>query len=418
MPMDEELKFLIESGKIDLSQVRQEMDMEKRKELLRRHRCNIWQSKDGRFYTRFDDGRRRYTVAKKTMKEMEDAIVKFQRDLIENPTLDELFDAWVDRKLELKKIKPSSHLRYKQVYQRFYKSYGKERIKDLRPVDFQDFLERQIPEHDLGSKSFSNLRTITKGFLKKAKRDGIIDWNVEEMITGLDVSKDDFSQIVHEDYEEVFDEAETAILTEHLNRNRDPKNMAILLMFFTGMRIGEAVSLRHDDLEHDGSAIRVRRTESTREGTDGKTEFYVSEYPKTRAGARDIAIPTIYQKLVQRLWGESNGKPYVFMQDGQRISAAKVRKGLDYLCRKLGIYHKSPHKIRKTYGTILMDAQVDRRFVEQQMGHTDISVSEKYYHRNRKSNEKKVEILDQISDFCYKKAQSGNLWQIGIQKIQ
>ena len=416
--MDEILKYLVDCGKIDLSQVRQEMDVEKRKELLKKHKCNIWQCKDGRYYTRFDNGKRRYSVVKNSMKEMEDAIVKFQKDLIANPTIEELFNSWVERKLELKKIKPSSHLRYKQVYDRFYKEFGKNRIKDVEMRDFQDFLERQIPEHDLGSKAFSNLRTITRGFLKKAKRDGFIDWSAEEMLLGLDVSKDDFSHVIHEDYEEVFDETETSIMTEYLLENKDQKNMAILVMFFTGMRIGEVVSLKPDDIEHDGSAIRVRRTESAREGENGKTEYYVSDYPKTRAGARDIVIPTIYQKLVQRMWWESATHEYVFMINDKRVEAMQVRKRLTYNCSKLGIYHKSPHKIRKTYGTILMDSQVDKRFIEQQMGHTDIAISERHYHRNRKSHDQKVEILDQISDFCHKNAQSGNLWQTGIQKIQ
>ena len=96
----------------------------------------------------------------------------------------------------------------------------------------------------------------------------------------------------------------------------------------------------------------------------------------------------------------SFGKEYVFMNEwGRRVSAEKIRRHLNRVLKKLNIYHKSPHKIRKTYGTILMDYKVDERFILDQMGHTNIKTSENHYHRNRKSLETKQEILSAIPDF-------------------
>lgn len=53
-------------------------------------------------------------------------------------------------------------------------------------------------------------------------------------------------------------------------------------------------------------------------------------------------------------------------------------------CKKLGIYRKSPHKIRKTYGTD---------------GHTDISSTENHYHRNRRSIDAKSQIISSLPEF-------------------
>ncbi|MCD8370474.1 MAG: tyrosine-type recombinase/integrase [Clostridiales bacterium] len=72
---------------------------------------------------------------------------------------------------------------------------------------------------------------------------------------------------------------------------------------------------------------------------------------------------------------------------------------LPRLCNKPGIYRKSPHKIRKTYGSILLDSHVDNRMITDQMGHTDIGCTENYYHRNRKSIEQKTHILSDIPEF-------------------
>lgn len=87
---------------------------------------------------------------------------------------------------------------------------------------------------------------------------------------------------------------------------------------------------------------------------------------------------------------------------GNRISIQSIRMRQKRICKKLNIYPKSPHKGRKTYGTILMDNHIDNRLIIEQMGHTDITCSEKHYHRNRKSIEKKTEILSNIPDFMAK----------------
>ena len=46
---------------------------------------------------------------------------------------------------------------------------------------------------------------------------------------------------------------------------------------------------------------------------------------------------------------------------------------------------KSPHKARRTYGSILLDNNVDERMVTDLRGHTDIRCTEGYYHKNRGS---------------------------------
>ncbi len=75
---------------------------------------------------------------------------------------------------------------------------------------------------------------------------------------------------------------------------------------------------------------------------------------------------------------------------------------LKRVCKKLNIYHKSPHKIRKTYGTILLDNHIDNKLIMGQMGHTDIVCTENHYHRNRKSIDQKSQIISSIPDFMAK----------------
>lgn len=62
---------------------------------------------------------------------------------------------------------------------------------------------------------------------------------------------------------------------------------------------------------------------------------------------------------------------FIFMNRGKRITTNSFRRRLKDICRKLDMPHKTPHKIRKTYGSILIDNNVDTRLITDLMGHTD-----------------------------------------------
>lgn len=90
---------------------------------------------------------------------------------------------------------------------------------------------------------------------------------------------------------------------------------------------------------------------------------------------------------------------FLMTKNGKRMRTYTVRKRLHNICEELGIHPKSPHKIRKTYGSILLDNNVDTPLIIQQMGHTDILCTEKHYHRNWKNMERKTEILSSVPEF-------------------
>ena len=81
----------------------------------------------------------------------------------------------------------------------------------------------------------------------------------------------------------------------------------------------------------------------------------------------------------------------MFSEKGKRIRSNGMRRKLERCCEKIGVQYRSNHKIRKTYGTMLIDGGVDDSIVAEQMGHADISTTRKYYYFSNKSEEKKRE---------------------------
>ena len=83
----------------------------------------------------------------------------------------------------------------------------------------------------------------------------------------------------------------------------------------------------------------------------------------------------------------------------KRINASGIRKRLVRVCEKTGVPYRSPHKIRKTVASILLDAGVDGRFVKDNLGHTDLKTTEQSYHKNRRTAREKAKILASLPEF-------------------
>lgn len=383
---------------IDINGVQNSIEAMKREELLKKHPYKIWQGKDGNWYTYLPNHEKGRILKKRTtQKAIEDIAIRYWKTEVENPTIREVFKEWNDRRLELKKISNATHLRNTQIFNRHYKEFGDRRIKSIVADDVEEFLEQQIPRYDLTAKAFSNLKTVTRGLLKRAKKRKLITFNVEELFQEIDTSETDFKKVIKEDYEEVFSEEEMTIIMDYLENNPDMMNLGILLMFVTGARVGEVVSLKHDDF--DGNTFKIRRTETRFTDENGKYVHVVKEFPKSQAGVRTAIIPSDYEWLTKAIKLQNPFCEYIFVKDGKRISTQAIRMRLKKICKKLAIYHKSPHKIRKTYGSILLDNHIDNKLIMEQMGHTDILCTEEHYHRNRKSVVQKSLILSSIPEF-------------------
>lgn len=393
------LQFALESGMIDLGAVRDEMAKQRRNEILSQHNHSIWKGKDGRWYTYVDlpNTGDRYLKSRKRKADLEDYLVDFYREQEENPMLKVVFHTWIDRKLELEKITQATHYRYLGTWKRHFSEFGERKIRDIDEDDIMTFLEEQVPMHQLTQKGFANLKTLVRGMFRYAKRKHLTDISIEELLRDTDMTEIRFRRCVKADDEEVYTEDEADKIFRYLIENQDDTNLCILLMFVTGMRVGEAVTLKHEDL--GDNFVNVRRTES-RYKVGKAWQRTIKDFPKTLAGWRSIAVPDAYVWVIDRCRRLHPFEEWVFPNKrGMWLSTFSVRTRLKVINRQLGITQKSPHKIRKTYGSILLDNNIDMKMVMVQMGHADIITTERAYHRNRRTLDRRQQIISSIPEF-------------------
>lgn len=394
------LRFIINNGIVNISDVQNSIEAMKKKELLEKHPYKIWEGKDGKWrtYLQEKNGERRM-IKRNSLEAIENTIIDYIKKDIENPTVEEVFHEWNDRRAELNKISKPTQERNRQIFKRHYSEFGKKRIKLISGSEISDFLEEQISYHNLSAKAFSNLKGVTKGFLKRAKKRGLITLSIDELFVDMDLTDTSFKKSIKEDNQEVFSDEEFGLAFDYLIGNLDMKNIGILLMFVSGIRVGELVTLKHSDFEDN--SFKVRRTETRVARETSGYDYQVKEFPKSAAGVRTVVVPESYSWLMSKLKLCNPFGEFIFCDaKGNRMTTNCIRRRVERMCKELNIVRKSPHKIRKTYGSILLDNNIDKRFITSQMGHTDIATTENYYHRNRRSIEAKSEILKKVPEFA------------------
>ncbi len=240
------------------------------------------------------------------------------------------------------------------------------------------------------------MRTLLYGIFRYAKKKKLVNFSIKTMMDDVEFSKNEFQKVCHEDNEQVFMLDEETKMVKYLEENQDLINLGLLLLFKTGLRIGELTSLNKEDIHEN--LIHVSKTETIYQDKDGKTHYDVKNFPKTEAGMRDVIVPDNCKWILNKIRRLCPFGQYVFMQNNERIRSYVFRTRLYSNCKKLNIVVKSPHKVRKTYGSKLYDSgEIPESFMLEQMGHTDISCLQKHYYYNRMNEKEKRDILNQVN---------------------
>lgn len=157
---------------------------------------------------------------------------------------------------------------------------------------------------------------------------------------------------------------------------------------------GEIAALKKNDII--GCTVYVKRTEISYQDDDGNYVYEVRDFPKTQAGVRPVIFPDNCRWILCRIKEMSSQHEYLFERNGERMRAHIFRRRLKRICANLEIKQKSPHKIRKTYGSILLDSGVPESLVIKQMGHVDVETTKGYYYRNMRKKEQQSDVINHI----------------------
>lgn len=401
---EETLQVALRSGILDIDEISIRIEKMRREEILSNHPYSIWYSEtDNLWKTYLPDSTKkngRVFRKRKTKEEIEDIIVKFYDNQQEEIYIRDIFKEWSESKLKYGEIQKQSYDRYCTDFQRFFPSNHpicRKKFKNITSLDLTDFIKSTIHDKHLTRKTFSGLRLLIRGIFKYGKSKGYTDLSMAEFFGDLELPNNIFEKKIIDKQNEIFTEEEIPILTNYLKHNIDIWNMGLLLQLQTGMRVGELSALKPEDIHLQ--YIRVCRTEVKYKNDEGKWKVAIKEFAKTDAGNRELYFPDSVKWTLAQIQRLNPHGEYLFMNNGKRIRENTFNKRLSTICDTLKINHRSTHKIRKTYGTTLLDNDVDDSIVSEQMGHSDVATTRKLYYFCNKSEKTKIAQIKKAINF-------------------
>ena len=266
--------------------------------------------------------------------------------------------------MQIRNLQPSTQESYVQQVARFAKHFGKSPA-DLGPEEtraYQVYLIREKQASPSGmSQTVAALRFLYGQTLRRP-------WTVEAI-----------------PYPKRPKELPTPLSREQtavfLDAVRDLKYRAILMTIYgCGLRISEATHLRVEDIDGQQKVVRVRGK--------GAKQRWVPLSPKLH-------------RVLRHYWSYERPMPWLFpgRYPDRPITADAVRTTCHKVCREIPtIQRVTPHCLRHSYATHLLEAGANLRTIQTLLGHARISSTAIYTHVSLRMLRKAPSPLDLLPD--------------------
>jgi integrase len=360
----------------------------------------ILKRKDGTWQAQATIGRetetgklKRITFYGKTQKEVQQKLAKalgeISQGIFIEPTkisVGEWFDTWLKEYKQPPIIKLSTYVSYEMFIRAHLKPIlGCLLLKDLRPEHLQKFYNdkfrngRVDGKGGLSAKTLHNLHNMIHEGLEQAVKNNLIMRNVSKATTLPKRSKKEIR---------VLTLAEQKKFMKALSKER--LNTAFILCLGSGLRLGELLALKWEDVNLDDGIIKVRKTlnrlKTLDEGSSTKTKLIFQD-PKTEKGRRNIPIP---ENIITELkahrarqrqekiafGGEFNELNLVFCSEaGTPLEPRSFIRKLHSIIEKSSIDHTNVHALRHTFATRLLEANEHPKVVQEMLGHANIAMT-------------------------------------------
>jgi len=263
------------------------------------------------------------------------------------------------RYLEIEK-NYSAHtiLNYRLDLQDFAKFISETTIEKIDYLILRKYLAI-LKEKNLGNRSVGRHLSALRSFFRFLTREGHIKTNPIVMLSSPKLDKH-LPQFMTED--ETAKLIESAFAKDDLDE-RGLRDRAILETFYsTGMRISELVGLDQEHIDFIGGIVKVFGK--------GKKERVVP--------IGEAALTAIRKYLDRR---KKQSEVIFLNKNGKRITTRGVRDIVEKYIKRAGIKQGiSPHTLRHSFATHLLNRGADLRTVQELLGHANLSTTQIYTH--------------------------------------
>jgi integrase len=336
---------------------------------------SISKRKDGRWEGRYSVetplGTKRRTVYGKTRREVVKKMAGAPREesLRMDPkvTLKDYLKRWLEDSVK-DSVRPTTYHRYESIVRLHVDPIlGGTRLLKLTPAKIQA-LYRERLDSGCSPRTVRYLHVTLHKALDQALKWQLVPANVTEAVTAPRVTREEITPL---------SPAQVKVFLRAVEGERlEPM---FVLAVTTGMRQGELLGLKWEDVDLDEGVVRVRRTLSR----DGRKIIFSP--PKTAKGKRTIGLtgPSVeclrrhraLQEAERPSWSEDLGLVFPNAEGRPRSSRGYLTEALRDVLKKNGLPEIRFHDLRHTCATLLLSKNVHAKLVQEMLGHATISIT-------------------------------------------
>lgn len=260
-----------------------------------------------------------------------------------------------------------------KMYKEFLKNRSIVNVSNIRSEDIKDFMKSRANEE---SSTIAHNLTVIKNFHTYLLKEEIVKSDVSEFIDRPKLRKTLPKTLSIEDIDKLLD--------IKLDSAFDYRNKAMLeLMYGCGLRVSELVNLELNDIDMTNCLIKIfGKGSKEREIPIGEYSIY---YLKEYLNVRDSLLK-----------GKTCNKLFL-NNHGSNISRQGFFKMLKQLLKEKGLNTEvSPHTLRHSFATHLINRGADLRSIQEMLGHSDISTTKIY---TKVSDEK---VIEEYNEYHYR----------------
>ena len=267
------------------------------------------------------------------------------------------------------------------------------RLKNLTADDLQEFIlflrncgHLDTPEQSLSPRTIRNVLNMIHKALQHAVGRQLIYHNAADFV--------ELPRVITPEIK-VLTEEEIGRFVAAMNG--DSLQIALIMMLFCGLRLGECCALTHGDVRCDDGIYYLNVSKSLNritnfEAKDGepKTLLRIQE-TKTSKGKRQIPLlPEVAKNVLAHIqwqqeqaaksYGTYEDNPWLVANElGHYLDPGTVRKKLKAVAESIGIVDFHPHCLRHTYASQAVKAGVPLPYLSDILGHESTSFTAKVY---------------------------------------
>ena len=299
-------------------------------------------------------------------------------------------EEWLEDKRK-NKLKDTTISTYKVALKKICEYMGEEYVQGLdkdRIIRFWRELNKN--ESKKSQEKIDKIRIVLRGLIKKATNEGVLEFDVLKALEEISYKqvKNNVDTVMSKEIPAISDENVLRLL----QKCKSLKEKTILLvLLFTGMRVGELGALKWSRVYLDEQMIFIQETAAT----VGLTE------PKTQSSKRKIYIGSLLKEVLEewekyietdekelKLRKKNSTEDFVFVNArGRILKSISVEKFLKTISQKSDIYEIdgegnkkiiTPHMARHTMATRVYRLTTNKLLVQRILGHSKNGVTERY----------------------------------------